>query len=207
VTADKFRYGVFLRPDAGTSAAVVHITSVVRSQYGFVSAHRFPPHVTLAGSLPLAVGENELLDAVRVVAAGHRAFPVHNRGVARLGDAAVVFDVHEDDAGVPNRPLVDLAADVGGVVAPLLRDVAGLPADVRSRTDWRGHLSLASHELFERADLRDEVETFVRDLRTPHPRSFEATCLTVYRLRHPDWAGPWWTTFLWEHVRSIPLAD
>jgi hypothetical protein len=48
---DDIRYGVFLMPDAKTSAAVASITGFVRAQFGLVSAKRFPPHVTLAGSL------------------------------------------------------------------------------------------------------------------------------------------------------------
>jgi hypothetical protein len=61
---DDARYGVFLTPDAKTSAAVTNITSFVQAQFGLVSARRFPPHVTLAGNLPLAVGESELFAVV-----------------------------------------------------------------------------------------------------------------------------------------------
>ena len=64
------RHGVFLQPEAQTSAAVTTITTYLRAQYGIVSAGRFPPHVTLAGSLPLAVSEIDLLTAV--VAAARR---------------------------------------------------------------------------------------------------------------------------------------
>ena len=61
---DDIRYGVFLMPDAKTSAAMASITGFVRAQFGLVSAKRFPPHVTLAGSLPIAVGEEDLLEVV-----------------------------------------------------------------------------------------------------------------------------------------------
>ena len=52
---NQFRFGVFLRPDPKTCAAVTQITSQLRAQYGLVSAGAFPPHITLAGSLPLVV--------------------------------------------------------------------------------------------------------------------------------------------------------
>ena len=65
---DDVRYGVFLMPDARTSAAVASITGFVGAQFGLVSAKRFPPHVTLAGSLPIAVGEKHLLEVVNGVA-------------------------------------------------------------------------------------------------------------------------------------------
>jgi SAM-dependent methyltransferase len=45
---DDVRYGVFLTPDARTSAAVTTISGFIRAQFGLVSAGAFPPHVTLA---------------------------------------------------------------------------------------------------------------------------------------------------------------
>lgn len=200
------RYGVFLMPDAKTSAAVTSITGFVRAQFGLVSAQRFPPHVTLVGSLPLSVSERELLEAVAAVVRRYVPFEVHNSGVRRLGDAAVVFDVHHDYAGEPSTALIDLAADMAATVRPLLRSVGSLAADIRGREDWQGHLSLASHELLDRADLRDEVESFIDQLDTPYPSKFIATTVTVYRLHHPSWSGPWWTTFWWEHLRSFRLG-
>lgn len=201
------RYGVFLIPDAQTSAAVTAITNSVRFQYGLMSAARFPPHITLAGSLPLAVGEDALLATIEKIAGAHRPFPIHNRGISRLGEATVVFDVHDDAAGRANAALVSLTSDVVSAVMPLLREADGLPADVRGSDEWHGHVSLASHELGERADLCDEVENFIRELDQPYPRTFPASRLTVYRLRHASWSGPWWIDFTWEHLRSFPLAD
>ena len=203
---DEARYGVFLTPDAKTSAVVTTITSYVQAQFGLVSARRFPPHVTLAGSLPLMAGESELFAVVGSVAAAHPTVRVHNRGIDRLGDS-VVFNVHNKADGEPNRALVDLAVHLGRDLQALLRATGGLPADLPDRDSWRGHLSLASHELSNRPDLREEVEIFIRQLEVPFPSSFQAASVTVYRLHHHTWSGPWWTGFTWEHARSFSLAD
>jgi hypothetical protein len=88
---------------------------------------------------------------------------VRNRGIGRLGPPSVVYDVHELD-GQPNPALVALAATVDAAVRPLLADAPGLPADLYTPDRWRAHLSLASHDLFDRADLLDEVEEYVRGL-------------------------------------------
>ena len=202
---DDARYGVFLTPDAKTSAAVTNITSFVQAQFGLVSARRFPPHVTLAGSLPLAVSESELLAVVGSVAAAHPTFEVHNSGIDRLGES-VVFNVHNDVDGKPNAALIDLAMDLARDLRPLVRAADGLPADLRRRDSWRGHISLASHELIDHIDLREEVERFIRQLETPYPSSLQATTVTVYRLHHPSWSGSWWTDFDWQHSRSFGLA-
>jgi hypothetical protein len=200
---DDVRYGVFLTPDARTSAAVTTITAVLRAQFGLVSAGAFPPHVTLAGSLPLQVGEDGLVSAVRAAVARRPRFEVQNNGIARLGDS-VVYDVHDLD-GAPNARLTALVEDLGPVLRPLLRPSTGLPPDLRSRDDWRGHLSLASHELLGRPDLGAEVEAFVRDLDVPCPSRFAATTVTVYRFLDTTWTGAWWTTLRWERVTSVRL--
>lgn len=203
---DDVRYGVFLLPDARTSAAVTAITSCLRAQFGTVSAGRFPPHVTLAGSLPLADAETELLTTIRAVALEHEAVTLHNAGPRSLWRQVLAFDVHLDVTGVPNAALVNLAMAVVDAVRPLVHPAVGRAADLRDRDTWHAHLSLASHDLAGRPELLHDVEVFVRDLHEPYPSEFEATRLGIFRLHHADWAGPWWTTFTWEFVTSIKLG-
>lgn len=202
---DQLRYVVFLTPDAMTSAAVTTVTGFVKAQYGVVSAGRFPPHVTLAGSLPLAVGEKRFLDLIGDVAAQHQPFEVRNAGLARLGDS-LVYDIHSLN-DQPNVALIDLVGAVGDAVRPLVREAPGLAADVLDRHQWRGHLSLASHELFERTYLRDEIEHFIHDLPVEFPDQLTARKLTAYRLCYPSWTGPWWTDFEWEYLRTFALGN
>jgi hypothetical protein len=202
----RVRYGVFLRPDPLTCAAVTRITAQLRAQYGLVSAGAFPPHATLAGSLPVAAGELALVDAVDAALAPVASFLVHNRGLGRLGPPSVVYDINELD-GEPNPALVALAATVGAAVRPLVVDVPGLPADLYEPDCWRAHLSLASHDLFDREDLRDEVEDYVRGLHIDVPTSFTADTVALYALEHPSWTGAWWREMRWEYRRSWHLRS
>jgi hypothetical protein len=197
------RYGVFLRPDPPTCGAVATVTSLVRAQYGLVSAGAFPPHATLVGSLP--VGDPAaLLSAVGAVLATVAPFPVHNTGVARLR-SSIVYDVHTLDGRV-NAPLVALAGSVEAAVIPFVTAAPGLPADLPSGGTWHGHLSLASHELGVRPELGDEVAEFVRGLDVPVPDRFVADTVSAYRFTHPTWDGAWWTDLRWEFVRSWRLT-
>lgn len=200
------RHGVFLLPDARTSATVTQITTCLRAQFGIVSAGRFPPHVTLAGSLALSVAEGDLLAAVREVASRHVAFSVSNAGVKQLWGSVLAFDVHEDATGRPNRDLLNLAVDVMDAARPLLRATQHLPADLHDRDSWHGHMSLASHEVSDRPDLLEKLDQFVRDLDEPFPQRFDARRLGVFRLHHPDWSGQWWTDFWWELVDLLDLG-
>ena len=122
---DEVRYCAFRVPDARTCAAVTDITAYLRAQFGLVSAGRFPPHVTLAGSLPIAVGEAELLNALRQDADRHAPIRLTNHGVERLGDV-LVCEVHHSDDDQPNQPLLDLATDVSAA------GPAAAPGDRRS---------------------------------------------------------------------------
>jgi hypothetical protein len=189
------RYGVFLRPDPLTCAAVTRITAQLRAQFGLVSAGAFPPHATLAGSLPLARPPEALARALAPVA----PFTVRNHGLAWL-DGGLVYDVHGDQ-------LEALAATVDAAVRPLLVPAAGLPADLFEPGRWRAHLSLGSHDLAARPDLHDEVEDYVRGLAVEVPAEFLAEVVAVYRLEHENWTGTWWRGMEWEHVRSLRLAS
>lgn len=199
------RYGVFLRPDPPTCAAVTRITAQLRAQYGLVSAGAFPPHATLAGSLPVAAGEPALVHALDHALTGVVAFPVRNGGLGRLGPPSLVYDIHELDGG-PNPALVGLAATVGAAVGPLVTEATGLPADLYTPGRWRAHLSLASHDLWDRPELRDEVEDYVRGLAIDVPSSFTADTVALYALEHPSWTGAWWREMRWEHRRSWRLT-
>jgi hypothetical protein len=79
--ADLERFGVFLRPDPATCLAITTITGQVRAQYGLVSAGAFPPHATLAGSLPIAASAHDLVEALTAGLMGFSTFPVENAGV------------------------------------------------------------------------------------------------------------------------------
>jgi hypothetical protein len=203
---NQFRFGVFLRPDPKTCAAVTQVTNQLRAQYGLVSAAAFPPHITLAGSLPVAVPLAELIQLIGFVLRRMRAFSVHNLGVRQLTDSTIAFDVSTLDDGAPNKQLIALAGAVDSVVRPLLGPGGTLQPSLYEPDRWMAHISLVSHELRVRADLRDEVEDYVRGLGVMPPSSFIADTVMLYRFAHNTWTGSWWRDMRWEHVRSWRLA-
>jgi hypothetical protein len=218
--AGQVRYGVFLRPDPRTCAAVTAITSQLRAQYGLVSAAAFPPHATLAGSLPLdgdpRSALHRLVDAVDGALFGMQSFRVVNAGIAWLG-AGLVYDIHdiptvdESDGArkisKPNYPLVEPFSRIDTSVRPLLAPVPDgqLAADVHECDAWRAHLGLATHDLFERDNLRDEVRDYAEALAVLVPSEFMADTVALYRFMHPSWTGRWWIDLQWEYVRSWHL--
>ncbi|HEY8720328.1 2'-5' RNA ligase family protein [Pengzhenrongella sp.] len=202
---DPYRYGVYLRPDPRTCQAVTTVTDQLRAQYGLISAGAFPPHATLIGSQHVAGAEADLVEAVTKALDGFVPFTVHNAGVRAQG-VGLVYDVHHlADGRTVNEDLMNLAATVDGAAAPMVTSAANPEPHRFDSTTFHGHLSLASHDLYARADLRDEVEEYVRGLSAPHPASFAGDTVTMYRTRSDDWTGRWWQTLTWTHVHTWRL--
>ena len=95
---------------------------------------------------------------------------------------------------------------VDSVVRPLLGPSGTLPPSLYEPDRWLAHISLVSHELRVRADLREEVEDYVTGLGIMPPSSFTADTVMLYRFAHSSWTGSWWRDMRWEHVRSWRLA-
>ncbi|MCG7286405.1 2'-5' RNA ligase family protein [Cellulomonas sp. ACRRI] len=200
-------YGVFLIPDPATSAAVTSITLSVERQFGFVSAGRFPPHATLAGSVPIRADVPDIVAALDPVLRDRPGFAVHHSGIVRHG-AAVTYDVDRLPDGTRNLALADLAADVNAALAPLAHAIDALLVSPFRPGLFRAHISLASHEMNTQPDLADQVEAFVRAVPAPAvPASFPATLVGLYEFRSAGWTGHWWETLTWRHLRTWRLAD
>lgn len=199
-------YGVFLRPDATTAVAISNVTFHVARQFGFVSAGAFPPHATLAGSVPLLAEPDEVVALLDPALRDRAGFPVHNLGIVKHA-TAITYEVDRMPDGRKNDELRELAVDVNAVLQP-----HAVPLDAHlvgefAPDRFRAHLSLASHELQARPDLSDEVEEFIRALPfEPSPR-FEARDVALYRFFSADWSRRWWEDLTWEHVRTWRLAS
>jgi hypothetical protein len=200
-------YGVFLIPDPATSAAVTSITLSVERQFGFVSAGRFPPHATLAGSVPIRAAVSDIVAALDPVLRDRPGFAVHHSGIVRHG-AAVTYDVDRLPDGNRNLALADLAADVNAALAPLAHAIDALLVSPFRPGLFRAHISLASHEMNTQPDLADQVEAFVRAVPAPAvPASFPASLVGLYEFRSAGWTGHWGETLTWRHLRTWRLAD
>ena len=188
----RVHHGVFLRPDPRTCLAVTTVANQVRAQFGATSASAFPPHGTLGGSLPVGGRAPRLIAAPDRVLGDTAAFPVENRGVARMGDT-LIYDLHRRGDG-PNGPLRALAARIAEAVLPRLEEPdtgpeGGVGPVLFAPGRWHAHVSLASHDLFGRPELADEVQEYVDGLEVPVPRSFPGDHVALRRFTAPAWTG------------------
>ncbi|KTR94749.1 heme utilization protein [Microbacterium testaceum] len=202
--SDPFRYGIYLRPDPQTCRAVTVVTDQLRAQYGLVSAGAFPPHATLVGSQPFGFAEPDVIDALSALLADRPAFPVHNAGIRGQGQG-FVYDVSENGDGSVNTAFVALARDIDTAIAPFRPPVHNPENNDFRPESFRAHLSLASHDLYVRPDLRDEVADFIRGLDVPVPSGFRGDTVVLYRTSSTDWSGRWWQSLTWEHLRTWKL--
>lgn len=197
-------YGVFLRPDPKTCLAVTTITAAVRQQFGIVSANAFPPHVTLAGITPILAPTDTVIEAIEPAVRAAEQFEVVNAGITRR-NIAITYDVNNGHNGKTSGEMLGLAIMMNAALRPLAVPYEGLKVDPFSVGTFHAHISLASHELRYRVDLREEVEAFIHGLEYPVPASFNAEVVSLYQFTSEDWAGNWWETLKWEHHKSWKL--
>ncbi|MBD3010677.1 MULTISPECIES: 2'-5' RNA ligase family protein [unclassified Streptomyces] len=202
--ASSFRYGVFLRPDPGTCALLTDLHLLLRQQYGLVSCAAYPPHATLVGNMPTDAPEDELTDRIGTALAGTVSFTAYNVGIEK-GGGGIGFNLHGLPDGSPNPGITALLDTVRRAVAPVARPMDHYRANPLDPGRFRAHLSIASHELLLRPELRPEILDFVEGLGWEPPRSFTADTVSLFRFRSPDWHAQWWLHMTWDHVRSWRL--
>lgn len=198
-------YGVFLRPDARTSMAVSTITFLVERQFGLVSAGAYPPHATLAGSVPMLADEADIIAALHHVLTDRPGFPVHNGGIATR--SAIGYDVDRLADGSVNEALHSLAVDVNAALEPLVVPLDGYLVKPFVADHFRAHLSLASHELMVWPERQAEVDAFIRQLDIAPSTDFTAEYVSMYRFQSDDWSGHWWNSLEWEPVHTWKLTN
>ncbi|MFE9067892.1 2'-5' RNA ligase family protein [Streptomyces violaceusniger] len=202
--ASSVRYGVFLRPDPRTCALLTDLHLLLRQQYGLVSCAAYPPHATLAGNVPTGAPEDELADRIGAALADTSAFTAYNTGIEK-GGGGIGFNLHDLPDGSPNPGITNLLDVVRRAMAPVAKPMDHYRANPLDPGRFRAHLSIASHELLLRPELRPEMLDFVRGLAWDPPHSFTAGTVSLFRFRSPDWHAQWWRHMTWGHVRSWRL--
>lgn len=202
----EYTWGVYLRPDPITCMAIADITELCKRQFGIVSAAAFAPHATLAGAVPSDASAKDFIQILDPVLGNESAFAVYNAGIARRPDS-VYYDIDRNEDGSVNGPLHRLATVVNETIAPLTAYQPGEWSQPFVPEKFWAHFSLASHDLRDRADLRDEVEAFIRALPIAYSQTFTAEYVTLFRFHSANWFGDWWQGLSWEHVKSWRLTQ
>lgn len=200
----EYTWGVYLRPDPLTCKAITDLTELCKKQFGIVSAAAFAPHATLAGAVPSNATAEEFIEILDPLLTTTPAFPVYNAGIARR-PTTVYYDIDKLENGEINQPFHDLATAVNETIAPLTAYQPGEWTQPFVPGNFWAHFSLASHDLRDREDLRDEVEEFLRAIPMDYSRTFTAEYITLFRFHSADWNSEWWHDLTWDHVRSWKL--
>lgn len=200
----EYTWGVYLRPDPLTCKAIHELTELCKKQFGIVSAAAFAPHATLAGAVPSDATADAFIELLDPLLASTPAFPVYNAGIAR-GNPTIYYDIDRLENGEINQPLHDLAIAVNDAIAPLTCYAPGDWIQPFDASSFHAHLSLASHDLRTRVDLREEVEEFLRAVPMEYSQTFAGEYITLFRFHSADWNSEWWHDITWEHIRSWKL--
>lgn len=198
------RYGVYLRPDPATCMVVSQVTGLLARQFGIVSASAFPPHVTLAGSIRTQSTPADLVRMLEDTLRPVRSFVVRNSGLVS-SNGGWAYNINDNEEGEPNGQLCELAAVVLAAMGPVTLPNDDLHTAVIGPESFVAHLSLASHDLIERPDLKEEVGEFIRGIPLRPPVTFVANTVSLFETTSDGWRGEWWRSLRWRQIRSWSL--
>lgn len=200
----EYTWGVYLRPDPITCKAIADLTDLCKRQFGIVSAAAFAPHATLAGAVPSNASAEDFIRVLDPLLTSTASFPMFNAGIARR-PSTVYYDIDTLQDGEVNQPLHDLASAVNEAIMPITAYQPGEWTTPFEPAKFWAHFSLASHDLRDREDLRDEVEEYLRTIPMEYSKTFTAEWITLYRFHSADWNSEWWQDLTWDHVKSWRL--
>ncbi|SER95544.1 hypothetical protein SAMN05443377_1224 [Propionibacterium cyclohexanicum] len=200
------RYGIYLRPDPRTCWVQAQLNVLLYQQFGVVSAAAFPPHATLVGNLKTEATPDELVERVGDALRGVCAFPVFNKGIER-SRSAFVFNVNENGQGGRNEPFARLAADMKAALLPVSLPIDDFLVTPLKDYEFKGHLSLVSHDLMVDDSRAAEIGEFLEELHVEYPPMSMGNVVMLYETTTDDWRGHWWTSLQCHHLRSWTLPN
>jgi 2'-5' RNA ligase len=210
--AGPYRYGIFLRPSPELARVSLRAYEVVTSQFGLTAAAKYPPHITVIGSIPLSGTEADLIDAIDKVMAGQRAIAVHIAGlVAKIG-YAVGYELNHLADGSPNLALRELYESLRTTTAGARGHVStDRQADKRLANEaadkFKAHLTVVGHDAADNPDLLPEIKAFLGALpEIQAPPEDVLDTVSLFRFTSADWTGRYWESMSWTLLRSWSMT-
>jgi 2'-5' RNA ligase len=210
--AGPYRYGIFLRPSPELARVSLRAYEVVTRQFGLNAAAKYPPHVTVIGSIALSGTEADLTDTIDKVMAGQRPITVHNAGlIAKIG-FAVGYELNYLPDGFPNLALRELYESMRTATAGARAHVStDRQADKRLANEaaesFKAHLTVVGHDAADNPELLPEIKRFLGALpEVQAPAEDTLDTVSLFRFTSADWPGRYWESMSWTLLRSWPMA-
>ncbi len=196
------RFALYLLPPYPLARDIAEVHSMLRKQFGFAAADRFPVHCTVKGFFK----KNEkpvdrLVEELDAFFTDRGPLPVsiENQRVDPIGFGLSLLNLD----GKPNQPFLKLREEVVEIILPYIAD------DCDFREHDLGH-PYHPHITFAFRDIPNELYENVFAWLAPAPEmtgQFSADTYHFLEFFSDDWPGNWWETIRWRLIRSWRLEE
>lgn len=195
------RFAVYLIPPYPLSQRVAEIHRLLRKQFGFQAADRFPAHCTMKGFFKKdAAPVKAIQDRLDALFQGERALPAaaerSRRDEIGFGLSLMALE------GKINTPLIELRERIVDVVKPFIAPDCDFREHDLGRP-YHPHITFAFRDCPQR--YHDQVLSWLEDgpeLDSP----FLADRYHFMEFFSEDWNGAWWETITWRLIQAWTLS-
>ena len=194
------RFAVYLIPPYQLTRDAAEVHALLRKQFGFAAADRFPVHCTMKGffkkndaSIENLQGELDSFfeeqQPVQVSVEEFRTDPIG------FGLSLKTLD------GKPNTQFLDLREDIVDIVKPYIADDCDFKAHDLGRP-FHPHITFSFRDIPN--ELYDDIFEWMKD-GPDFSGPFLADTYHFLEFFSADWTGSWWETISWRLLKSWRL--
>jgi len=194
------RYAIYLIPPYKLSKGVSEVHYMLRKQFGFAAADRFPVHCTVKGFFkkndkPAIQLQEELGQFFKT----QPAIPVSVEDL-RVDPIGFGLSLMTRD-GKPNSPFLEFRERVVELTRPYIADDCDFKGHDLGR-EFHPHITFSFRDIPN--EIYDDVFAWMKD--GPDLKgSFLADTFHFLEVFSKDWSGPWWDTLTWRLLKSWRL--
>lgn len=194
------RFAVYLIPPYQLSKEVAEVHALLRKQFGFAAAERFPVHCTMKGFFKKTGGPVEKLqgeldsffEGQRPVQVSVEEFRTDSIG---FGLSLKTLD------GKPNTQFLDLREAIVEIVKPYIAEDCDFKAHDLGRP-FHPHITFSFRDITN--ELYNDIFKWMED-GPDFAGPFLADTYHFLEFFSDDWTGSWWETISWRLLKSWRL--
>ena len=196
------RFAVYLIPPYQLSKGVADVHYLLRKQFGFAAADRFPVHCTMKGFFKKnEKPASQLAEDLNQFFENKTALPVS-------GDEYIIYPIGfglslMNKDGIPNTPFLDFRENLVDITRPYIADDCDF-IDHDLGRPFHPHITFSFRDIPN--ELYDDIFAWMEagpDLKGP----FLAETFHFMEIFSEDWEGSWWETLTWRLIKSWRLKS
>ncbi len=196
------RFAVYLIPPYQLSKGVAEVHYLLRKQFGFAAADRFPVHCTIKGFFKKnEKTASQLEKDLNLFFENKTALPV-SVDKNRIDPIGFGLSLMNRES-IPNTPFLDFRENLVDITRPYIADDCDF-IDHDLGRPFHPHITLSFRDIPN--ELYDDIFAWMDagpDLKGP----FLAETFHFMEIFSEDWEGSWWDTLTWRLIKSWRLKS